>query len=215
MLLDREAFWLPVVELHVPPHGTGKATLRYEHQSGRTTGAAFKILGMGFGNSESITISRTVELGAETSGKSFEWKMLATATRYVDSGGGPDLTRVDITAPEGGPEYRVADLAPIPEGPSSSDDGWRVVNRIDLSSATDTGHSTWGYKINRKGSWTASVGIAPLQAAGIDLLKLECHQSEQFDVIFELPYGHDYVFYRRRGEWPITPRCALGPLPTP
>lgn len=209
VLVDRQAFWLPILELSVPPHG--KATLQYEQQAGKTKGAALKILGLGFGSSESISISRTVELTAKSIGKAFEWKMQATVTRYVDGREGADLLRVDLASADGGVNFRARDLPPERSftATSAATDDWRLVNRMDLSRSADVGHAKWSYRSTRRGSWTAGIQLAPLRALGIDLLKLESEQSDRFEVSFELPYGGDYAFYCRKGEWPVVPRCGL------
>lgn len=208
LVLDGQPFWLSIFDLEVPPDG--KATLRYSQENSRDKGAALKIVGTGFGTSQAITISKSIELPAERAGKSFQWKLLATVRRYVQEGE-PPMVRLDVHSPSGGPEYRIVDLAPaqVRAGEILANSGeWRVVERLDLSSTCDVGHATWSHTLQRRATWNAGIGAPEVLGVGIQALKVESERSEQFEAAFELPYGGNYVFYCRSGDWPIAPGCV-------
>lgn len=210
VILRAKPIWIPIVELHVLPHG--KATLSYQQTSSATMKPELKIFGIGFGTSGVITFSESIAFDADQTGKSLQAMMLASATRYTHPTK-KSFIRLDIESPRDGVEYKVEDLPPVNHGEDadSLDPGeWEVIQRVKLSSSHDRGQYIWQYKAEERSNWKVGIGLEALKAIGFDLnLDLEVEQAREFDVKFEMPYGHDYVFYARAGESPLVPFCAI------
>jgi len=206
-LFKQEPIWIPLINLYVPPGGS--STLKYIRSSNKKMGPEIKILGFGFGSTESISISDSVEFDAEQRGKSFLVKMYATAIRYLDSVHGQPLTRVDLEHPHDYTEHKIEDLPDITEIKSLNSEEWKVIHEINLSSSSDTGHYTFQHAITESAIWKVELSFPPLQAIGLDLnLTFESEHSKEFELTFKIPYGHDYLFYSRIGETPIVPLCT-------
>ena len=209
VLLSREAVWVPLVDLQVPPGGA--STLSYVRERGATRGLELKILGAGFGSAAAVTFSDSLTLPANKTAKSLRARMLLTATRYVSKTKGT-LVRIDAELPESGPEHQVVDLAEPPEADLSDPLRWRVIRREHLSESEDSGNLKWSYSVGERAKWEAMIGAPTLAPLGGQLgLSLEADQADEVTVTFEMPYGSDYVFYAAAGEAPLVPYCTVVP----
>lgn len=206
VLVQDETVWIPVFEVQAPPGGS--ASLTYSRSSARTSDLKLSILGSGFGSAVSFTLKESLSLPATDTGKSVSVRMLLTATRYVSPAGG-SLVSVDVRVPAEGSDQRVVDLPPAHLPDLSDVLRWRVVRRELLSGASDSGNVTWTYSAGSQAKWEARLGGAVLGPLGGEVgVGLEAESADDVSVSFEMPYGHDYVFYARAGEVPIVPYCA-------
>jgi hypothetical protein len=206
VLLSDETVWVTLFEVHAPPGGS--ATLAYSRSQTRKGDLKLSILGSGFGGAVSVRLTESLKLPASDAGKAVSVRMLLTATRYTSRSGG-SLVSVDVRVPGDGVDQRVEDLPP-PELPDLSDAlRWRVLRRELLSAASDTGKVAWTYSAGSQATWEARLGGSVLGPIGGTVgLGVEAEWAEEVSVGFELPYGHDYVFYARAGEVPLVPYCA-------
>lgn len=208
VLVDSVPSWIDLVELHVPPAGHAELTRRRSAE--RTVTPELKIFGFGFGSGMTTRFAETITFDARTAGKILQVRMLVTAIRYVDHNGG-SLVRVDVSEPRTGAEHRIAELPP------GSDDvfdpaRWTLLRRADLSAVAEEGTYSWTYTAGQHAKW--NIGLTLSGAPGVPLaasLQAEVNDSEEFETSFELPYGHDVIFYRRTGEFPLAPHCTVTP----
>lgn len=211
VLLSAEPIWIPIIELYVPPGG--KSTLKYQRTSSKKAEAELKIFGIGFGSGAAITFSESLKFDAAQTGKSLQVMMSVSAMRYTHPTK-KSLIRVDVKSPRDTVEYKVVDLPPandIVDVDNLDPLDWEVIRRLNLSSSSDRGSYTWQYQTGESSNWKVSIGLDVLKSIGLDpKLDLELEQAREFEVTFEMPYGHDYVFYGRTGELPLVPFCALG-----
>jgi hypothetical protein len=208
VLQDATPSWIDLVELHVPP--AGRAELRSNRSSNRTTKPELKLFGFGFGSGMTVDLAEKVTFDARQVGKVLQVRMLLTAVRYVD-GDGASVVRVDLGGPASGVDQRVIDL-PAEREQAFNRARWTLLQRTDLSGLAEQGRYSWSYTAGRRAKWTVGFQLGGI--AGIPLganLQAEVEGSEEFETSFEVPYGHDVIFYRRTGETPLTPRCATTP----
>jgi hypothetical protein len=208
VLVDSVPSWIDLVELHVPP--AGHAELTRHRSTERTLAPELKIFGFGFGSGMTTKFAETITFDARTAGKILQVRMLVTAIRYVDRDGG-SVVRVDVSGPSAGAEHRIAELSPGP-GDVFDPARWTLLRRADLSAAAEEGTYSWTYTAGRQAKW--NIGLTLGGAPSVPLvasLQAEVSDSEEFETSFELPYGHDVIFYRRTGEFPLAPHCTVTP----
>jgi hypothetical protein len=211
VVLSQEPVWMPLLELHVPPDG--KASLTYQRTLTNNRGAELKILGIGFGNSGSVYFSESTSFDASGSDKALQVRLLITATKYTHRESGRAVIRMDLDSPSNPILHRVTDV-PTPQSMKVvrklDPIKWKLLRRVELSNSEDEGHYTWQFGTAEHARWKAELGgLKPLEAIGLEPnLLCEVEHSDEFQVMFEMPYGHDYVFYCRPEESPLTPFCA-------
>lgn len=206
ILVDHQPVWVPLLDLHVPAAGKGSVT--YTQSGSHETGPELKILGSGFGGTLSAELSESLSFNAEDIGKSFQMKILVTATHYA-SDEGDDQIRLEPELPPSSPEYRIEDLpAALPPAALDSPQ-WQILHRVNLSNA-QKGTYTWQRERTVQASWKVDAGIPIPEALGITAnWTLEISRSEAFSVKYEIPYGREYVFYQPTGEVLLTPFCVV------
>jgi len=208
VVADGVPTWIDLIELHVPP--AGSAQLKRSHSATRTITPKLSLFGFGFGSGVTVSFGESVTFDAHQAGKVLQVRLLVTATRYVDRGGG-SVMRVDVSDPPAGVEHRIAVTSP--ESLESFDrTRWTLLRRADLSAAGEEGQYSWTYTAGRHAQWNVGLDLAgfgplPLQAS----FQAEVEDSDEFETSFELPYGIDVIFYHRRGETPLAPRCGTTP----
>jgi len=208
VIVDGAPTWIDLVELHTPP--AGRAQLRRNRSTERKITPALKLLGFGFGSGMTVSFAESMTFDAHEVGKILQVRMLITATRYVDRNGG-SVVRVDVSDPPIGVDHRIIELPADP--PDVFDPKrWTVLRRTDLSALTQGGKYSWIYTAGRRANWNVGlnlggIGGLPLKAS----LQAEVEDSDEFETSFELPYGHDVIFYCRTGEIPLAPRCGATP----
>lgn len=207
VLADRVATWVPLVEIHPPAGGSVELTL--DESAARSGGVNFKLFGLGFGTSGVLTVKRSLTFPAAASGKLVQIHALMTATRYANDETGETLTRVDFAKAGTSVEYQVENLTSIGEITDADlARSWDVVDRLHLANAADSGVAEYEVERTRDARWKTETGFAAA-ALGFELnAEISCERSELFLLRAELPYGHDYAFFRWPGETPLVPRCA-------
>jgi hypothetical protein len=211
IVAERQPLWVPLIDLHVPPGG--RATVSYERMETARSGAGIKVLGSGFGSAGSVLLSEGFTFAAEGSGKSFQVKLLMTATKYT-AANGQSIVRLDVDNEGDHMDARLVNLPTLDERNrfrSASEQGWKIVHRIRLSEASEAGYYTWKQGAQKRATWRAELGAPPfLVNVGVaPSLTLESEHGDDLTITFEVPYGQDYVFYSRRSESPLVPFCDI------
>jgi hypothetical protein len=205
-LLNREPFWVSLLDLYVPE--ASKAVLTYKQSDSMQTGPELKILGSGFGGGLSATLSETLGFSAEGIGKALQLKILVTVSHYA-SNEGDDQVRLEPELPPSGPEYRIVDLSTQAAPDSIESQQWKFLHKADLTGANQ-GTYTWQRDKTAEATWKVDAGIPIPEALGIKLnWTLKVARSDAFTVKYEIPYGKKYIFYQPSDQNMLAPFCAV------
>jgi hypothetical protein len=207
VVMGGEPFWVPVAEL-VAPEGV-RATCRTTASRSQSMSLRLDIAGSGFGNGLRTTLATDLSFTCEVAPLQLAVQLRITATRYVAKRG-PAIMRVDVdsTAKEVRLETAEREQLPDPLLPPL----FELVRRVDLNAVRDPGTCTWAQRLERETSWSVALGAAFPQL-GSSSVSLSLSGVKETEVAFELPYGRDYLIYRRSDRSSLLPRCAIAPPP--
>ena len=216
LLCERRPEWMPLAELWPAPGG--KATLKYVAAQSHEANAELTIVTeRGFGGGSKTTLTRSIEVPTEDVGFQYRVRVYLTIWRYVHAAGGEPFDRIDVDC-DGEPfDVDRVDLPPdrFPVGDRTTTldelrrGGFEQHGFFRASGSASIGMDTYGESVQAEHQWGFELTLP-----GLDLiqstLKLAAHtnRSESFEASFQLPRGHDYVFFHRIGEAPIVPLCA-------
>lgn len=211
-LIDWQTVWLPIIKLPAPP--SGRSIFEYKAGSARRVTPCLKVFGVGLGAKAEHSFTESFQIEASEIGKQYLISLDLTTTEWL-SKTNPPIRQVDVRTPAEGVNERVVDLPTDPDDPAVTGvwdpDGWIEMRRIELSHATAPGMETRRLAVARTCNWKPGFHMPTLAGmAGLDLgLEVEVERSDSFELSLELPYGHDYVFYRRSSEVPLVPCCSV------
>jgi len=130
-----------------------------------------------------------------------------TASRYATRRG-PAIIRVDVDSAT--KQLRLQNVGPEQLPDPLLPPLFELVQRVDLNAVHDPGTYTWAQRLERETNWSLALGAAFPQLGGSSV-SLSLTGVEATEVAFELPYGRDYLIYRRSGSSSLLPRCAIAP----
>lgn len=211
-LTDQQAVWLPIIDLPAPPGG--RSVLQCTVGGARRVTPSLTVFGVGLGAKAEHTFTESFQIEANGIGKQHLISLDLTVTEWL-SPTDPPIRTVDVRIPAGGVNERVADLPADPADPAVtgvwSPEQWIEMRRVELSRASGPGMETRRLAVSRTCTWTPGFHTPALAGlAGLELgLEVEVERSDSFELSFELPYGQDYVFYRKASEVPLVPHCSI------
>lgn len=206
VFMDREPFWVPIAELVAPE--SVKATCRATGRQSRSSSLRLDIAGSGFGNGLRTTLATDLSFTCEGTTLQLAVQVTITATRYT-ARRGPAIMRVDVDSAT--KRLRLENVEPEQLPDPLLPPLFELVHRVDLNAVHDPGTYTWAQHLERETSWSLALGAAFPQLGGCSV-SLSLAGVEGTEVAFELPYGRDYLIYRRSGRSSLLPRCAIAPL---
>jgi hypothetical protein len=208
ILLENE-IWVPVVELHRPPAGEAKLTLKRSGEHHSEVGV--KLFGIGYGSAGTVALSESVSFPASKSDKLIMIRVLATVTRYVEKSSHRSFNRVDFSSAGSKIAYKLEDIPSTGEGvtlESLDPLEWEAEQTIYLGSAHDSGNAEVIVERSANAAWTMEIGISLDVLSTNTRVKFSCEHSNAVELQYSMPYGYDYLLYRPRGEYPLAPKCA-------
>jgi hypothetical protein len=211
-LVDWQTVWVPIIDLPAPPEG--RSVFRYTTGSARRVTPSISVFGVGLGAKAEHTFTASFEFEADKLGKQYLISLDLRMTEWL-SRTDPPVPTIDFRVPAEGVNTSVANLPADGDDPAVTGvwtpDQWIEIRRVELSRATPPGMETRRLAVARTCTWTPGLHTPVLTGlAGLELgLGAEVEHSDSFDLSFELPYGHDYVFYRRASEVPLVPHCSI------
>lgn len=208
--------WVPVVQLWPPLDG--RASFKYSASRTRETTAELAVTpNAGFGTGSKVTLGQSIEIAAEDRvGRQYGVCVYVTVRRYEHPRLDP-IDRVDVACVGRALDARTDDLSPelFPAKKRALSEhellfgGFQEAGRYLARRSAPPGTDKYGTKASTESSWSFQIEspeMGPLKSSVT--ISVKTSRAASVEASFDLPRGHDYVFFHRTDETPLVPWCA-------